>query len=73
MVNLSHHLWRTSRVAQLTGKTMRYEYVDAPREGDHICYISNLARLHRHYPDWTITRSLDDIREEIIDAWEARL
>jgi CDP-paratose 2-epimerase len=61
------------RVAQLTGKTMRYEYVDTPREGDHICYISNLARLHRHYPDWTITRSLDDILEEIIDAWEARL
>lgn len=61
------------KVAQLTGKTMRYEYVDTPREGDHICYISNLARLHQHYPDWTITRSLDDILEEIIDAWEARL
>jgi CDP-paratose 2-epimerase len=61
------------RVAQLTGKTMRHEYVDTPREGDHICYISNLARLHQHYPEWTITRSLDDILEEIIDAWEARL
>lgn len=61
------------RVAQLTGKTMRYEYVDTPREGDHICYISNLARVHQHYPDWTITRSLDDILEEIVDAWEARL
>jgi hypothetical protein len=29
--------------------------------------------VHQHYPDWTITRSLDAILAEIIDAWEARL
>ena len=27
----------------LTGKSMHYIYVDQNREGDHICYISNLS------------------------------
>lgn len=61
------------KVAELTGKTMKYEYVDAPRAGDHICYISNLARLRGHYPKWNITKSLDDIFREIIDSWQDRL
>src|SRR6267142_2148447 len=30
------------RVAALTGKTMQWEYVHKNREGDHICYISDL-------------------------------
>jgi CDP-paratose 2-epimerase len=61
------------RVEQLTGKPMEYEYVDQNREGDHICYISDLSRLRSHYPGWRITRSLDDIFVEIIEAWKERL
>jgi CDP-paratose 2-epimerase len=61
------------RVEALTGKRMNYEYVDTPREGDHICYISDLRRLRSHYPDWSISRPLDDIFREIVKAWEARL
>jgi len=34
-------------VEQLTGKKMTYEYIDKNREGDHICYISNLTRCRR--------------------------
>jgi CDP-paratose 2-epimerase len=61
------------RVEQLTGKKMKYEYVDDNRNGDHICYISNLARLQSHYPQWKISKSLDDILKEVIDAWKVRL
>ena len=61
------------RVESLTGKRMRYEYVDTAREGDHICYISDLRRLRSHYPEWSITRSLDDILVEIVKGWEQRL
>jgi CDP-paratose 2-epimerase len=61
------------RVEKLAGKSMKYEYVDAPRQGDHICYISDLRRLRSHYPEWRITRSLDDILREIIESWEQRL
>jgi CDP-paratose 2-epimerase len=60
-------------VKQLTGKKMNSEYVDKPRVGDHICYISSLARFKNHYPQWEITKSLDDIFREIIDAWKVRL
>jgi len=61
------------RVAALTGKAMRYKYVEKPRAGDHICYISDLARLKRELPGWNITKSLDDIFAEIVNTWQARL
>ncbi len=57
-------------VASLSRKPMRYEYVDKNREGDHICYISDLRKMKAHYPGWDITRSLDDIFEEVHDAWQ---
>jgi CDP-paratose 2-epimerase len=56
-------------VEQLTGKKMKSQYHNQPREGDHICYISNLALFHSHYPEWTITRSLNDILKEIVSGW----
>jgi CDP-paratose 2-epimerase len=60
-------------VEALTDKKMTYEYTEVHREGDHICYISNMARFKSHYPGWQITRSLDDMIREIIDAWKQRL
>ncbi|MBL8131009.1 MAG: NAD-dependent epimerase/dehydratase family protein [Anaerolineae bacterium] len=60
------------RIAHLSGKAMRYEYVDKNREGDHICYISDLSKMQAHYPGWGITRSLDAIFEEIHAAWRDR-
>ena len=60
------------RVEAITGKRMDYKYVDKAREGDHICYISNLAKIKSHYPKWDITKSLDDIFSEIVEAWEVR-
>lgn len=61
------------RVAQLTGKTMQYEYLDKNREGDHICYISDLKRLKTDYPEWSVTKSLDDIFLEIVNSWKGRI
>ena len=37
-------------VEQLTGEKMDYEYIDKPRDGDHICYISNLAKFTQSLP-----------------------
>ena len=56
------------RISALSGLKMRYEYVDANREGDHICYISDLSKMRRDYPGWNITKSLDDIFTEIYQA-----
>ena len=56
------------RAAALSGKKMEHEYVDKNREGDHICYISDLSKMQAHYPGWTLTKSLDDIFTEIYQA-----
>lgn len=61
------------RVSQLTGKPMRSSYSEQNRTGDHICYISDLTLLCNSLPGWEITRTLDDIFEEIVQNWRARL
>lgn len=61
-----------SRIEAISGKRMIYEYVDKNREGDHICYISDLTKMRSHFPGWTITKSLDDIFSEIHSAWTNR-
>ena len=58
---------------QLTGKKMRYEYVEKNREGDHICYISDLTKIRTHYPEWHISVALPQIIEEVVASWRARL
>jgi CDP-paratose 2-epimerase len=59
-------------VAQASGARLQSEYVDQPRRGDHICYISDLSKLRAHYPGWDIEISLRDIVDEIVDAWRVR-
>jgi CDP-paratose 2-epimerase len=59
-------------VRSITGKEMNYEYIDKNREGDHICYYSDLRKIKEHYPDWSVTKPLELIFEEIIKAWEDR-
>jgi len=53
----------------LTGKRMNYEYLEKNREGDHICYISDLSKLRRDFPGWNITVNLDRIFTEISESW----
>ena len=48
-----------------TGRKLDYEYVDQNRAGDHICYISDLSKIKRHFPGWDITIKLPQIFEEI--------
>jgi CDP-paratose 2-epimerase len=60
-------------VAALSGKPMQYQYVEKNREGDHICYISDLSKMRAHYPNWDITKSLPTIFEEIYQSWRERV
>ncbi len=56
------------RLTTMGGHKMQTEYIDQNREGDHICYISDLRKIQSHYPSWNISKSLDDIFEEIFAA-----
>jgi CDP-paratose 2-epimerase len=57
------------RVQDLSGKMMRYEYIDQSRAGDHICYISDVSKFQSQYPRWSITRSLDQVFRDLVHAW----
>ena len=61
------------RVSGITGKQMNYKYDEKNREGDHICYISDLSKMKAHYPEWDITKPLQTVFEEIVESWEKRL
>jgi CDP-paratose 2-epimerase len=52
-------------IAAVSGTPMLWDYVDQHRSGDHICYISDLSKMRRHYPGWDITKSLADIFAEL--------
>jgi CDP-paratose 2-epimerase len=58
---------------KLSGKAMEFSYSDKNREGDHICYYSDLRKMKAHYPAWDITKSLEDIFSEIVESWHKRL
>jgi CDP-paratose 2-epimerase len=57
-----------ARIEALTGRKINWTYSEQARKGDHICYISNLAKLKSHYPDWSVTRRLDTILNEMVVA-----
>jgi CDP-paratose 2-epimerase len=52
-------------IAAVSGTPMLWDYVDQHRSGDHICYISDLSKMRRHYPGWDLTKSLADIFAEL--------
>ena len=60
-------------VEQFSGIKQQYRYIDEPRKGDHLCYITDLTRIRSHYPEWDITRSLSDVFSEIVESWRRRL
>ena len=55
-------------IQQISGKTQRFQYIDQPRIGDHICYYSNLDKIRQDYPNWNISISLEQIFSEIYQA-----
>jgi CDP-paratose 2-epimerase len=59
-------------VEAITGKPMQYDYIDKPREGDHICYITDFSALRSDYPDWNITLSLQEILHQIAISMNER-
>ncbi len=56
-----------------TGRKQVYSYTDENRIGDHICYISNLAKMREHYPAWDITLSLDETIRQIVASHQSRI
>src|ERR1700730_11997891 len=61
-----------ARIEKLAGRQLDWHYIEKPRRGGHICYISNLGKFKKHYPNWQLTRKLDAILEELVTTEQAR-
>jgi len=50
------------------GLRLSYTYNTKNRVGDHKCYYTDMSKFERDYPDWSLTRSLPKIIDDIIKA-----
>ncbi len=57
-----------ARFEELYGRRLDTQYLDEPRRGDHICYISDLRRLRSDYPEWELTVGLDELFAQLAGA-----
>jgi CDP-paratose 2-epimerase len=53
-------------IEQETGRKVAWRYDEKNREGDHICYISDMDKFRAHYPAWSLTRRVPDIVQEMV-------
>jgi len=53
---------------QLSGAPLKSSYSDANRTGDHIWWISDVAKFQKHYPQWELTYDVPRIIREIYEC-----
>ena len=54
-----------AKIEAIVGKKAKMTYIDTPRIGDHIWYISDVSKFQSHYPNWQYTYNGDRILEDI--------
>lgn len=54
-----------AKIENVLGQKAKVEYVDQPRSGDHMWYISDVSKFKRHYPQWDFTYDIDQTIEAI--------
>ncbi len=52
---------------QITGREFKWKYTDVNRSGDHIWWISDLARFRADYPEWNLKYDVSGILREIYE------
>ena len=56
----------------ITGRELDVTYSNEARTGDHMWYVSDLARFRSHYPGWSITYDVPAILREIAEQGSER-
>ena len=62
----------TVRLLGAKGIQVDFRYDPTNRTGDHICYISDLTKVHSHFPNWKAEYDLNGILDDIIE-WQCAL
>jgi CDP-paratose 2-epimerase len=53
---------------ETVGRKLDWSYVEEARVGDHIWWISDVAKFQSHYPSWQVERDVPTIIREIADG-----
>jgi CDP-paratose 2-epimerase len=53
---------------EISRRKLKWSYVEDNRIGDHVWWISGVAKFRRHYPEWRYRYDLRGILHEIHDA-----
>jgi len=53
---------------RVAGRSLKWEYSEQNRIGDHIWWISDTGKFERHYPGWRQRYSLEETVREIFEA-----
>ena len=60
---------------EIAGRELSWSYSESNRVGDHIWYISDIAKFRSHYPGWQQQYDLQgllvDIHVKNVDRWLA--
>jgi CDP-paratose 2-epimerase len=66
----------TIDILEQMGYRLQSSYDPKNRVGDHVCYISDLRKIHAHFPNWQIEYDLPEIisgiMERRLSLWRAR-
>jgi CDP-paratose 2-epimerase len=57
---------------RISGRKLKWTYVDDNRIGDHIWWISDVRKFQAHYPNWRYRYDLEAILREIHEAVDDR-
>lgn len=56
------------KIEAITGKKANISYIETPRKGDHIWYISDVSKFRKQYPKWKYTYDSDRIIRELCEV-----
>ena len=56
-----------NKIEQLVDKKNHCEYKEENRNGDHICYYSDLTKIKTDFPNWSIKYTIEDILQEFAE------
>lgn len=62
-----------AKIEKILNKKAVVTYTDIARAGDHMWYVSSLAKFKAHYPDWDITYDMDATLADICARWQKEL
>jgi CDP-paratose 2-epimerase len=52
---------------KITGNKMKVRYNDVPRRGDHVWWVSDVAKFKADYPGWGLTVGVEGILAEMYE------